>query len=184
MTKVVQISAGYFNPRPHMGSDLERMGLLESILNFNPRPHMGSDRQLRFPLYIGNPFQSTPPHGERPAMQVDWITVVGFQSTPPHGERHVTLLLRQSLNVISIHAPTWGATGCFCPPCKAGTHFNPRPHMGSDDISPLSKCILINFNPRPHMGSDRKNRQSRTDRIRVFTQTFIQTSISYLLIMQ
>ena len=78
-----------FNPRPHKGSDVFKWFGLQSTSDFNPRPHKGSD------LYV---FSIPAP---------DTI----FQSTPPQGERHKLRSLASYTKIISIHAPTRGATG-------------------------------------------------------------------------
>ena len=59
-----------------------------------------------------------------------------------------------SLDVlVSIHAPTWGATHDRTAVTVQGS-FNPRSHMGSDLRQPFSLLGLCRFNPRSHMGSD------------------------------
>ena len=59
-----------------------------------------------------------------------------------------------SVESVSIHAPTWGAT----PPCSASSNscrcFNPRPHMGGDTARTKLLPLCMSFNPRPHMGGD------------------------------
>ena len=54
-------------------------------------------------------FQSTLPHGERLLNHNFKHHFKAFQSTLPHGERHGQAALCGFL-VVSIHAPTWGAT--------------------------------------------------------------------------
>ena len=55
-----------------------------------------------------------------------------FQSTHPSGVRHEYLCLGRSAELISIHAPQWGATsqlGC----CRCSVvYFNPRTPVGCD----------------------------------------------------
>ena len=147
-----------------------------------------------------------PTRGATAAGQIKSCNFNVFQSTLPHGERRGPCNFPTSVHCISIHAPTRGATREFFYLNYVLLHFNPRSHSGSDvecnyslpllnDFNPRSHTgsdsqrnyethQVSHFNPRSHTGSDCKNRQNRTDRIRVFTQTFIQTSISYLLIMQ
>ena len=56
--------------------------------------------------------------------------------------------------VISIHAPTRGATSLKATEYKLSIDFNPRSHERSDR-APLSKCTRPhNFNPRSHERSD------------------------------
>ena len=84
--------------------------------------------------------------------------------------------LRQAVQTVSIHAPTWGATHrCLYiggiskfqstlphgerprqsfPIWYSFRSFNPRSHMGSDGCQHI---LIVNghrFNPRSHMGSD------------------------------
>ena len=54
-------------------------------------------------------FQSTLPHGERLSDSIDNSVNTEFQSTLPHGERH-SLTVEFTIYIVSIHAPTWGAT--------------------------------------------------------------------------
>ena len=98
---------------------------------FNPRSHMGSD-EISTDEGLGNVFQSTLPHGER----LMWLF----------------LRLRQFL--VSIHAPTWGATRHSFATQMISNGFNPRSHMGSDAPPAEMRRWSISFNPRSHMGSD------------------------------
>ena len=59
-------------------------------------------------------FQSTHPHGVRHAIRIteaDFLEL--FQSTHPHGVRRVVFSPRAAYLVVSIHAPTRGATKDF-----------------------------------------------------------------------
>ena len=55
---------------------------------------------------------------------------------------------------ISIHAPTWGATGRCVYLRRLYGSFNPRSHMGSDLSNYHAALEYSGFNPRSHMGSD------------------------------
>ena len=101
---------------------------------------------------------------------------VRFQSTLPRGERRSSTISQKSSKVISIHAPTWGATSLsvsrsvrmmisiHAPTWGATEHlgdyplhrkyFNPRSHVGSDKSRAWSLIPLQDFNPRSHVGSD------------------------------
>ncbi len=61
--------------------------------------------------------------------------------------------IRRNWYVVSIHAPTGGATialdSHFCGRC-----FNPRPHGGGDASAGTMPAWLKSFNPRPHGGGD------------------------------
>ena len=56
--------------------------------------------------------------------------------------------------VVSIHAPTWGATYCFFISDAKVLSFNPRTHMGCDRNTPYVHQSFQCFNPRTHMGCD------------------------------
>ena len=77
-------------------------------------------------------FQSTRPRGARLYPYVEPDGRRRFQSTRPRGAR----LLGASRNykewVVSIHAPTRGATGISLPALHPATSFNPRAHAGRD----------------------------------------------------
>ena len=54
---------------------------------------------------------------------------------------------------ISIHAPTWGATGSVST-LSSGLHFNPRTHVGCDSPADRRAESPPYFNPRTHVGCD------------------------------
>ena len=56
--------------------------------------------------------------------------------------------------MISILAPTRGATGGTAPHRSTAHNFNPRSHEGSDLLSNPWVCPPQDFNPRSHEGSD------------------------------
>ena len=55
-------------------------------------------------------FQSTHPRGVRHSAKVLQIFVIAFQSTHPRGVRPLKCDIKKFPLLISIHAPTWGAT--------------------------------------------------------------------------
>ena len=79
-----------------------------------------------------SPFQSTHPHGVRPKLAALITRSALFQSTHPHGVRLVVPPLLVEERLVSIHAPTWGAT--YYPVGRRHRRgcFNPRTHMGCD----------------------------------------------------
>ena len=78
-----------FNPRTHTGCDIIYVQGHDLHVCFNPRTHPGCDLRIS---------------RHRPS------TVLSFQSTHPHGVRRYVIrrILRRA--VVSIHAPTRGAT--------------------------------------------------------------------------
>jgi len=91
----------YFNPRSHEGSDLVVSSTDRVVDDFNPRSHEGSDAAIYMPVFMISIFQSTLPRRERPEY---------WQATP-----------RSFL--ISIHAPTKGATLCLRHLCQIEPEF-------------------------------------------------------------
>ena len=142
-----------FNPRTHMGCDMQVLLCLVVVLCFNPRTHMGCD----ILLMLIKPMQMV------------------FQSTHPHGVRQFLDDLLNCWYVVSIHAPTWGATEWnkivlniftfqsthphgvrlwFNTKMSQNLCFNPRTHMGCDWIHFGDTRSRNCFNPRTHMGCD------------------------------
>ena len=87
--------------------------------------------------------------------EYDWFMRTVFQSTHPHGVRLLKVLLGYLTIIVSIHAPTWGATYInICTFAVAGC-FNPRTHMGCDNVVAIIVSVKADgFNPRTHMGCD------------------------------
>jgi len=55
---------------------------------------------------------------------------------------------------VSIHAPAWGATWIDCFESLQKHGFNPRPRVGGDQAIPLPAPSAECFNPRPRVGGD------------------------------
>ena len=169
-----------------------------SSSNFNPRTHVGCDGRLREASTVWQEFQSTHPRGVRPPPSRPQPQPLSFQSTHPRGVRPATFcgschthrnfnprthvgcdlpgLLVYLPAVISIHAPTWGATRrsrrmrtrfrlfqsthprgvrLSSPTLGSiGFYFNPRTHVGCDRDDGHSNSLIYHFNPRTHVGCD------------------------------
>ena len=119
-----------FNPRTHVGCDLKgRCRHFDEAVSIHA-PTWGATAQSGA-TSSGRMFQSTHPRGVRHPFQVPTFCHLEFQSTHPRGVRHlrwssgrkswtfqsthprgVRLLgfPRPRPKVVSIHAPTWGAT--------------------------------------------------------------------------
>ena len=106
---LLPVATSNFNPRSHEGSDQTSTQSILTILYFNPRSHEGSDIRPKRDRKCGCIFQSTLPRGERPK-------AIGVDVS----------------KIISIHAPTRGATSRRFHPSKKRNYFNPRSHEGSD----------------------------------------------------
>ena len=170
-----EILLRYFNPRSHEGSDsCLHIGYLPWDY-FNPRSHEGSDPGYAechwlCTISIHAPtkgatiriwdkitiqrFQSTLPRRERRTW-IHWLwSWSWFQSTLPRRERQCHPRYDKIHNIISIHAPTKGATSSVALWTIRTMYFNPRSHEGSDVTSPSAQLFLLYFNPRSHEGSD------------------------------
>ena len=60
-------------------------------------------------------FQSTHPHGVRPGLGAEEMEYLKFQSTHPHGVRLNSFKDIEITSIVSIHAPTRGATTITLP---------------------------------------------------------------------
>ncbi len=99
---------------------------------FNPRTHMGCDVESIVTGFYCTVSIHAPTWGATRDIITRWAPPSEFQSTHPHGVRHNLPVASLSLKLVSIHAPTWGATrfyGNLEPPHAS---FNPRTHMGCD----------------------------------------------------
>ncbi|KEJ86615.1 hypothetical protein HMPREF1002_00806 [Porphyromonas sp. 31_2] len=122
-----------FNPRTHTGCDYRNAienGASEvsihaptrgatifdlrkfiSVQTFQSTHPHGVRLRRNHPRTISTKFQSTHPHGvRRRAATPTFYDIRGFQSTHPHGVRRVLFLNKWLCLLVSIHAPTRGAT--------------------------------------------------------------------------
>ena len=77
-------------------------------------------------------FQSTRPRGARQAIWQKAYSDLKFQSTRPRGARHIELYYARIKELVSIHAPAWGATSGKRSRKSGSTCFNPRARVGRD----------------------------------------------------
>ena len=142
------------------------------MLHFNPRTHVGCDRCDATSRSRDLEFQSTHPRGVRLNLAGDIF----------------------SISVISIHAPTWGATSVasrivFSYPFQSthprgvrrkarpvpggSSYFNPRTHVGCDLVVALRITVNPHFNPRTHVGCDTRRSVTATQlRISIHAPTW------------
>ena len=98
-------------------------------------------------------FQPTLPHGERQSTRSPKTTSGWFQPTLPHGERLLTHDATLRAKIVSIHAPTWGATAwrsAFVERMMVSIHAPAWRATIRLGLQGESAC----FNPRSHTGSD------------------------------
>ena len=82
-----------FQSTPPRGGRLRKACTVHLDKCFNPRPHVGGDFRPRNASNMESPLL--------------------FQSTPPRGGRLSSVNATDDELIVSIHAPTWGAT-CSC----------------------------------------------------------------------
>ena len=166
-----------FNPRTHAGCDIIFLRLRDMTTGcFNPRTHAGCDKLIRNRKYSVTKFQSTHPRGVRLHNNAIKIGMDMFQSTHPRGVRPLWVPVGCGRCIVSIHAPTRGATLAVCVGLPPARGFNPRTHAGCDKHHwgrsqaealfqsthprgvrrPFSRQNSKNagFNPRTHAGCD------------------------------
>ncbi len=100
----------HFNPRSHAGSDSPIISALLRGECFNPRSHAGSDRTSITPKLAKHSFNPRSHAGSDPGRSRQTIVRPRFQSTLPRGERPEGITKFTTLDDVSIHAPTRGAT--------------------------------------------------------------------------
>ena len=110
-------------------------------------------------------FQSTHPHGVRPDKNVAEGIKAQFQSTHPHGVRLQFVVYYIVICIVSIHAPTRGAT----PEYKLGEVLAlvsiHAPTRGATCSCTLTTALCCCFNPRTHTGCDTINGRPATFRL-------------------
>lgn len=95
---------------PARGATIEVQRDEVGIIDFNSRSREGSDASLSGIFLVFCKFQSALPRGERPCPYPLRGAQVGFQPALPQGERQRNQWLRNQRRIISIRAPTRGAT--------------------------------------------------------------------------
>ena len=103
-------------------------------------------------------------------MAMDNIAAPLFQSTHPRGVRLRRPRPHPARSSISIHAPTWGATNITYPIVVGDQHFNPRTHVGCDDLAQAEFDLIDRFQST-HPRGVRRNAVSTMRSIRQFQST-------------
>ena len=170
----VRLSKSFQSTHPHgVRRQLGAVHILDSY-RFNPRTHTGCDVMCK-PFQTGKAFQSTHPHGVRRQTRRLFPRLFCFNprthtgcdpttsstagataSFNPRTHTGCDTIMVRPLQpwLVSIHAPTRGAT---LPERWAWTLtrcFNPRTHTGCDCKAYPAYRKADGFNPRTHTGCD------------------------------
>ena len=163
-----------FNPRTHEGCDIPKTlhgaGTKVSIHAPTRGATISKIKRIKRKM-----FQSTHPRGVRHTHRHGSYICQEFQSTHPRGVRRQSISMIAESPLVSIHAPTRGATlkslSCNIILLFQSTHprgvrlnpvghylnyssFNPRTHEGCDSEIVTGASIPPSFNPRTHEGCD------------------------------
>ena len=108
-----------FNPRSHERSDHITQSFVFRFFNFNPRSHERSDYYYHSNFRLKINFNPRSHERSDAGLQHNSHKFHPFQSTLPREERPISCVSTKSSRVISIHAPTRGATHypnqwCLC----------------------------------------------------------------------
>ena len=99
----------YFNPRSRMGSDHRDKPYMGLLTYFNPRSRMGSDARQISQENSSNYFNPRSRMGSDEEGLHGFATNIISIHAPAWGATYSTCFLPVSIS-ISIHAPAWGAT--------------------------------------------------------------------------
>ena len=102
-----------FNPRSHAGSDDNCVGEYHEFCPVSIHAPTQGATTTSEQLYNAIEFQSTLPRRERPSASFVVSINCVFQSTLPRRERLLVLVHGHIIRIVSIHAPTQGATNMF-----------------------------------------------------------------------
>ena len=128
---------GNFNPRSLVGNDVSVQRNLYRGFNFNPRSLVGNDQSprscRRCPRYF-NP-----------------RSLVG---------NDLIHRLHAGYDLISIHVPSWGTTGCLPRIRRTSDYFNPRSLVGNDSIALQAYVFWLISIHVPSWGTTKQPAQS------------------------
>ncbi len=146
-------SSKKFQSTPPRGGRLPRVSYGESInFGFNPRPHVGGDFLFFVFSYTTHRFNPRPHVGGdwgKPAYPSAYMVSI---HAPTWGATSTTLTMFDGA-IVSIHAPTWGATP-IPRTMSLKAWFQSTPPRGGRLPVELPFTHLWGFNPRPHVGGD------------------------------
>ena len=135
---------------------------------FNSRAHGGRDPNSFWRSMTRRSFQFTRPRGARPWAQNAWPASARFQFTRPRGARRLLAVLPCHF-VVSIHAPTGGAT-LRGAPCDKVLRVSIHAPTGGATLADGLPHGRRRFNSRAHGGRDSSARSARASSLFQFTR--------------
>ena len=124
---------------------------------FDPRPHARGDKEAALVVHNTKRFRSTPPREGRPGDRCGARRLRNCFDPRPHARGDSQRRGNQVRNpIVSIHAPTRGATATVRPRPMTSRSFDPRPHARGDTVSHWRTRLRMSFDPRPHARGDTK----------------------------
>ena len=146
---------------PTWGATARRTSTTTRLFNFNPRTHVGCDYLCNVNKKGWHHFNPRTHVGCDALWVAAWILPKKFQSTHPRGVRRGVFKKLDLNKMISIHAPTWGATRAEVSHPWPLDNFNPRTHVGCDSRafrSPRAYILFQSTHPRGVRRSDEGDR--------------------------
>ena len=133
-----------FNPRTHVGCDLVIHKCLGHTQNFNPRTHVGCDFSVIYVLSAELYFNPRTHVGcDQVRQSLDFGLLISIHA-PTWGATYSSLSSHESQS-ISIHAPTWGATATVLPVGSGVTISIHAPTWGATRFLLFIRRILLIF---------------------------------------
>jgi len=159
-----------FNPRAHVGRDWRSCWHRPRIPCFNPRAHVGRDQKSIVKSLDPSCFNPRAHVGRDIGFDRVSVRVMLVSIHAPTWGATWRLHNASVEYAVSIHAPTWGATSYGPAVVLQIESFNPRAHVGRDSRLPRHKHHPRRFNPRAHVGRDLPALAARSP-ARVFQST-------------
>ena len=133
-TRTATLRPTSFNPRAHVGRDATYSMIARWQTSFNPRARVGRDLRR---------------HGRRAAQP-------GFNPRARVG-RDLACQVVDIGQLVSIHAPAWGATPCASLFRRLNSSFNPRARVGRDTLELMHAQVEAEFQSTRPRGARRNH---------------------------
>ena len=153
-------SSMFQSTRPRGARQFHNVLHVHKCTCFNPRAHVGRDPEIIDADYRCIWFQSTRPRGARPIVFLPRQTNHIVSIHAPTWGATALLWLPRIFRMVSIHAPTWGATLKIPDGASFSLFQSTRPRGARQRFTALP-LDRLGFNPRAHVGRYLDIEQSR-----------------------